>query len=469
MTHKPFVAALLLACLVASAAMAEEESKDVYKNNCASCHGKDLTGAGGPSLIDKTWLHGNSADEISSLIKKGSDDDAMPAFGKVLSDKDIRGLVIYMQEQAAKAGNEKQIADKAPKGGVFTSMHHKFRLSKIAATSDEFWSVNFLSNGDMITTRQDGKLYVGKGRDLKEIEGIPEVFTKGQGGLLSVAPHPEHASNGWIYLSYSDNTHKVNFKNTSMTKVIRGKIKEGKWVESQTLFQAKPQHNTSKSGHFGSRFVFDAGFLYFTVGDRFAQDQAQDLSRPNGKIHRIHDDGRIPDDNPFVGDKEAVGSIWSYGHRNPQGLAMHPQSGLLFNTEHGPRGGDEVNHIKKGANYGWPIITYGMNYNGTPITELTSAPGLEQPLHYWTPSIAVGATNFYTGKVFSGWKNDMFIASLSKQELWRFRLDGTRIVEKELLLKNQGRIRDVITGPDGSLYLSLDGDAPGIYELAQAD
>jgi len=460
-----------LACLAMAPVVAQEKSEDIYKNYCAGCHGENLSGGDGPSLIDDTWLHGGTPADIALVIKSGSADDAMPAFGATLTDKDVRGLVIYMQETAVKAGREKVIADKAPNGGVFTSTHHEFRFTKIVKTETEFWSVNFLSNGDMIATTQVGKLFVGRGSNLNEVTGMPDVWNKGQAGLLSVAPHPEHAKNGWVYLSYSDNSHKIDSKDVSMTKVIRGRIRDGKWVDSETLFQAKKEHQYSQGGHFGSRFIFDAGYLYFTVGDRKAQNDAQDITRPNGKVHRIHDDGRIPSDNPFVNEKDAIKSIWSYGHRNPQGLALHPETGILFATEHGPRGGDELNHIRKAANYGWPHITYGMNYDGTPITDRTSAPGMEQPLHYWTPSIAVGAATFYTGETFSGWQNDMLIGSLRQEELWRFRLDGTTIVERELLLKNQGRIRDVITGPDGNIYISIDAknDDVGIYKMELTD
>ncbi|MGE9292617.1 MAG: PQQ-dependent sugar dehydrogenase, partial [Puniceicoccales bacterium] len=210
--------------------------------------------------------------------------------------------------------------------------------------------------------------------------------------------------------------------------------------------------------HFGTRFVFKDGYLFFSMGDRGKQNMAQDVTRPNGKIHRIHDDGRIPEDNPFVDKPDAWPTIWTYGNRNPQGLDAHPITGALWETEHGPRGGDEVNLIRKGINYGWPVITYGMNYSGTPITDKTHAPGMEQPKHYWVPSIAVCGIDFYEGELFPNWKNNLFAGGLASNELHRIVInDDNEVVKDEIVLKGLGRIRDVASAPDGSLMLLLNG------------
>jgi glucose/arabinose dehydrogenase len=221
--------------------------------------------------------------------------------------------------------------------------------------------------------------------------------------------------------------------------------------------------------HFGARFLFDkSGHLFYSIGDRGHEKDAQDLSLPNGKIHRIHDDGRIPEDNPFVGQARALGSIWSYGNRNVQGLSWHPVTGDLWATEHGPRGGDELNRIERGRNYGWPTITHGINYDGTPVSDKTEQEGMEQPVVQWTPSLGVCAIGFYTGDRFPGWKNDLFLTTLVFQELRRLGLDGTKVVRQEVLIKNAGRVRDVRTGPDGYLYVLL--NQPGrIVRLAPAD
>jgi glucose/arabinose dehydrogenase len=270
---------------------------------------------------------------------------------------------------------------------------------------------------------------------------------------MDVAVHPEHEKNGWVYLSFSD----PGSDDSAMTAVVRGRITDGMWVDEETLFRAPAELYRKGRVHFGSRFVFDGeGYLFFTIGERGHQDDAQDITRPNGKVHRIYDDGRIPEDNPFVDRKDAIPSIWSYGHRNPQGLARHPLTGELYDAEHGPRGGDELNLVQQGRNYGWPVITYGMNYDGTPITSLTAKEGLEQPVTHWTPSLAVCAIDFYVGDRFPGWRHDLFLSSLAAEELLRLEIEDGEVVHQEVLFKGIGRVRDVVSGPDGYLYVSLE-------------
>jgi glucose/arabinose dehydrogenase len=243
-----------------------------------------------------------------------------------------------------------------------------------------------------------------------------------------------------------------------MTKVIRGRLREGKLVDQETLFEAPRALYRKGQVHFGSRFVFDGkGHLFFSIGERGQKDDAQDLSRPNGKVHRIHDDGRVPADNPFAKQAGAMPTIWSYGHRNPQGLAQHPETGALYDAEHGPRGGDELNLVLAGRNYGWPVITYGMNYDGSPITDLTAKEGMEQPVVYWVPSIAVCAIDFYTGDRFPRWRNHLLLSSLAAEELRRLVVEGDRVTKQEVLFKGIGRVRDVVSGPDGHVYVAFNG------------
>jgi glucose/arabinose dehydrogenase len=271
---------------------------------------------------------------------------------------------------------------------------------------------------------------------------------------MDVAIDPEYPQNGWIYLAYSHTLPEDD--DLAMTRIVRGKIVDNKWTEQQVLYEAAAQHYSDTRYHYGSRIVFDqAGYLYFPVGDRGARKQAQELSRPNGKIHRIHRDGTIPADNPFVNTENALPTIFTYGNRNPQGLAVHPETDLLWETEHGPMGGDELNLLRAGMNYGWPEITYGLNYNGTIISEFTAKPGMEQPILYWKPSIAVCGLDFYRGDLFKKWHNDLIVGALKYEEVRILDIESERVMHEEVILKNYGRVRDVACGPDGAIYVVL--------------
>lgn len=276
-----------------------------------------------------------------------------------------------------------------------------------------------------------------------------------------MALHPDYADNGWIYLGYSDGWHEhpekkgKESKPQVITKVVRGRIKDDKWIDQQTIWDSAKKFHSQSGVHFGTRFVFKDGFIYFIIGERGGMMDVQDLSNPKGKIFRLYDDGRIPADGPFADDENALPGLWSYGHRNPQGLALDPQNGDLYSTEHGPRGGDELNLIEPGNNYGWPVITYGMNYDGTPMTSETAREGMEQPIIHWTPSIAVCGLDFYVSERFPGWKNDLFVGALVKKEVRRLRIVDRKVVEQEVILKDLGRVRDVAAGPDGFLYVVL--------------
>jgi glucose/arabinose dehydrogenase len=276
--------------------------------------------------------------------------------------------------------------------------------------------------------------------------------------MMEVALHPDYKNNGWIYLAFSASGQKGNGGELSgMTKIVRGRIIDNIWMDEQEIFEAPESSFLSTGLHFGTRIVFKDGYLFFPIGDRGRKDDAQNLMLPNGKVHRIHDDGRIPKDNPFVDSKGAFPSIWTYGNRNAQGLDLHPLTGEIWEAEHGPRGGDEINLIERGKNYGWPMVTYGMNYNGTPITEKTEMEGVEPPKLHWTPSIAVCGIDFYEGDVFPEWKYDLFAGGLASQELHRLRIEAGEVVNSSIILKDAGRIRDVASGPDGTLYLVLNG------------
>ena len=243
-----------------------------------------------------------------------------------------------------------------------------------------------------------------------------------------------------------------------MTKIVRGKVKGHQWVEEQLLFEVHDSLKVTGGTRWGCRFMFDKqGYLYFTIGDMNRGDDSQILTRPSGKVYRINSDGSIPQDNPLYGSDNYLQAIYSWGNRNVQGLAQHPVTGVIFASEHGPKGGDELNILKKGANYGWPVITYGVDYSGKIISNDTIKEGMESPITYWTPSIAVGAIEFVTSKRFPRWENNLLVGALAFQELRRLVIDGDRVLEQEILLKGYGRVRDVKIGPDDALYVLTNG------------
>jgi glucose/arabinose dehydrogenase/cytochrome c5 len=448
-------AALLLSSssVLAEFAIGKGSVKDIYDKNCASCHGQDLNGGSAGSLIDAHWQYGGSDKEITNSIAKGIVNAGMPAWEGGLSEKDIRSLVIYIREQKHIAGAKALAESTAAKDGVFSTKHHNFTLEQVATAEGTLWGMDFLPDGSILATEQSGKLWHfadGKGTD---IQGLPDIWVRGQGGLLDVGVHPNYAENGWVYLAFSEHTSVMDGSDKAgMTAIVRGKIADGQWTQQETIFQVPEKFHSPKPYHFGTRLVFKDGYLFFSIGDRGTQEESQDLSLPNGKIHRIYDDGRVPDDNPFSADKSAYPTIWTYGNRNPQGLILEPNTGDIWESEHGPRGGDEINVITKGLNYGWPVITYGMNYNGSPITEKTALPGMEQPKHYWTPSIATAGIAFYSGDKFANWQGNLFVSGLSGQRIQRLVIKDKQVVDEEVVLKGQGRVRDLANGPDGYLY-----------------
>ena len=426
---------------------------------CANCHGKNLEGAMAPSMLDDVWTNGGDDESLAKSIRTGFPDKGMPAWGAAIPDKEIRAMVIYIRELRAKSAREKTQFVKPADSMTAQSQLHAYQLNTWVGGLKEPWSLAFLSPTQAVVTEKRGYLYLienGKLAD-RPLSGVPSVDTGGQAGLFDVVAHPDYAKNGWIYLAFSDPQQNADGTKVSLTRIIRGKIKEGAFIDLQTIYQGKLEHYIKAGGvHFGGRIAFDRqGYLFFTIGERGQGPHAQDIARPNGKVHRLHDDGRIPTDNPFIGDPKADTTIWSYGHRNPQGLAFHPVTGELFDAEHGPRGGDELNLVKKGLNYGWPVITYGMNYDGTAMVDITAKDGMEQPLTYWVPSIAPCGANFYTGDLFPKWKNQLFVASLAAEELRRIELIDSKVVAQEIIFKNIGRIRHVIGGPDGALYVLL--------------
>jgi len=316
------------------------------------------------------------------------------------------------------------------------------------------WGMTWLPDGSMLITEKSGDLIHFKDGEKTEIGNLPEIYVRGQGGLLDVALHPDYANNGWIYFTHASSEGAGSGGNT---KLIRAQLDGGKLTNIESLYKAEP--NTKRGQHFGSRIAFDSdGFVYFSVGDRGNRDvNPQDISRDGGKIYRLNDDGTIPNDNPFVDDSKAKKAIFSYGHRNPQGMAVHPATGKIWVHEHGPQGGDEINIIAKGANFGWPIISYGINYSGSKFTEETARPGMEQPVYYWAPSIAPCGMDFVTGNKYPKWEGHLLVGSLKFNYVELVKLKGDEVIGREKIAEDIGRVRNVRLGPDGLIYIALEG------------
>jgi glucose/arabinose dehydrogenase len=347
---------------------------------------------------------------------------------------------------------------------VFHTDKVSFTYELLAQGLSHPWSLAFLPDGHMLVTERNGRLglVTATGQlDALPIGGLPPIHQHGQGGLLDVVLHPDFTSNKWIYFSYAEGGEKGYG-----TTVARGRLNNQRLSSLEVIYRMARKSESHR--HFGSRLVFDReGYLYITLGDRGERSRAQDLSDHAGSLIRLHDDGTIPEDNPFVESKDARAEIYSYGHRNIQGAAINPWSGRMWIHEHGPQGGDEINIPEAGKNYGWPVITFGVNYIfGTKIGEGTHKTGMEQPIYYWVPSIAPSGMAFYSGERFKPWKGDLFIGSLKFQLLVRLEYDRGRVTYEERMLEGElGRIRDVRQGPDGLLYLLTDEDDGSVVRL----
>jgi glucose/arabinose dehydrogenase len=355
---------------------------------------------------------------------------------------------------------------------TYRTEEESIRLETVADGLEHPWGLDFLPDGRMLVTERPGRLriVVPDGSLSEPIAGVPEVDARGQGGLLDVALDPDFQANRLVYMSYAEPGDGGN-----STAVARAALSEdgASLGDLQVIFSQKPK--LPSKAHFGSRLVFDGkGHLFVTLGERSAaqfREQAQDLGSHLGKIVRIQPDGGVPDGNPFAGRAGALPEIWSYGHRNVQAAALHPETGQLWEIEHGPQGGDEVNIAQAGANYGWPVVSHGVNYDDTPVgTGRQRQEGVVDPLYTWTPVIAPSGMLFYTGSAFSGWRGDLFVGGLRAASLVRLELEGDRIAHEERLLENLGkRIRDVVQGPDGALYLLTDEANGEVLRLSPAE
>ncbi len=363
---------------------------------------------------------------------------------------------------------------------TYLGSHHDYRVVTVADGLVQPWSMAWLPGGDMLITEKPGRLRIVRDGQLlpEAVPGVPDVFYEGQGGLFDVVPHPNFSDNRWVYLSFSKET-----ENSSATAIVRGRLENDRLSNVVEIFEAR----ATGFGHYGGKIVFDNdGYMFLTLGDRMAPPvgdaaalaahPAQDLSNHQGVIVRLNDDGSVPDDNPFVGERGALPEIWSYGHRSPQGLAIHPLTGDLWESEHGPQGGDEINRVEPGNNYGWPVVGRGANYGafGRPIHIGISEEGMVQPTRFWVPSIAASGLMIYSGDKFPLWNGSIFSGALAGEQVARLHMsdDYRQVVVEETLAYGMGRIRDVRQGLDGYVYLAIserNGDPSSVVRLEPID
>ena len=361
----------------------------------------------------------------------------------------------------------------AQSDNIYYAAHHDYRVVTVAEGLLQPWSMAWLPGGDMLVTEKPGRLRIVRGGRLlpEAVPGVPEVLYTGQGGMFDVLPHPNFSENRWVYLSFAKPV-----GNSSSTAIVRGRFENDQLTNVVEIFTAQ----ALGFGHYGGKMVIDDdGYLFLTAGERQAPARgdltahpAQDLTNHQGVIIRLHDDGSVPDDNPFVGQDDALPEIWSYGHRSPQGLVIHPETGDLWESEHGPQGGDELNLIEPGNNYGWPVIGRGTNYGsiGSPIHAAIGQRGMEQPVHFWVPSIAASGLMVYTGDKFPGWYGSIISGALAGEQLARLHMsdDYREVIVEETLAYNMGRLRDVRQGPDGYIYIAIsDGNGAGAGDFEE--
>lgn len=464
-----------------------------YGQHCAECHGAGAEGGRAPPLRGPEFAHGSDADALARSIREGFPPH-MPGFGAVLSSAQLRSVVEFLQSKVKGEAAPTLLPDaqgrtragsyavRVPVGVVRTSVHD-FRVETIAKVGDPY-ALAFLPDGRILVTEilgglriiANGQLQPGavSGAPRGDITGMPQPQKR---PLLSVAVHPDYRRNGWIYLLHARASASAVPETTNLVTITRGRLSEGQWVDSEDIFTVPTQKTNSL------RMQFDAqGHLYVgtpydrsdhPVADAFARYQgpgndwpAQDLANPMGKIFRMNDDGSVPVDNPFVHTPGALPHIWSYGHREVMGLAFDSR-GELWQTEDGPRGGDEINHIIKGRNYGWPLITWGHAYQTRSMVSYPVAEGMEQPVVNWTPSPALSDIEHYAGAAFPRWSGSFLVGSLKQRDLFRVTVDGDRVTLVETLVHDLHRIRDIATGPEGHVYLLTDGG--DLLRLVPAD
>lgn len=436
-------------------AAASAEGMTVYQNHCSGCHGLNLEGNSATTLIKTDWQYGRSKNNFKRNITYGIAGVDMPAFKDMLQPRQIEAVAEYIVTSQTEAPN---VVRKIPT--QLSTTAYLLQVEQIASEGLVVpWAIEFINEYTALISERPGRVrWLVNGKLGDSITGLPIPHrASSTGGLMDIALDPDYTQNGWVYLAYSHTEGATNDKEApALTKVIRGKIQNNQWTDPQTLFAADATLYPVKGNRWGCRFLFDnSGYLYFTIGDMAQAMDAQDLSKATGKVYRIYPDGSIPADNPFRDDPNALPAIFTMGNRNTQGLAQHPETGAIWSTDHGPMGGDELNILTQGSNYGWPIVTYGVDYSGEIVSELTEKEGMEPPIKQWTPSPGLSTATFCTSPLFPAWNNHLLIGALALEELKLLTLSGESVSQEEVIIKNLGRVRDVKFGPDGALYVVL--------------
>lgn len=448
-----------------------ETANSMYAEDCSSCHGESVE-----EFVSRDWVCDYSYAGIFQSISNGCNDAKNHDYDKQLSLEEIHGLTALISDL-----HEGQVGLEIAEGrkdwsGIIHSEDLTFQLDTVMLESridsafkfEVPWGMEFLPSGDLLVTERSGLLYkIGLDSSVSLVKGVPDVVENEiHGGLLDIAVHPDFSENNFVFLSLAKRGEDGN-----TVAVVRAKLIENELVEAVEIFEALPYINTDKE--YGSRLKFDgAGALLVTIGNRNAQHffpwkgvkAPQHLENDIGKIHRINIEGKALADNPLSNNDGLRSTVFSYGHRNPQGLTINPSTGSIWSSEHGPRGGDEVNFVKPGLNYGWPIVSHGLWYDGTRVSDLTEKEGMESPKHYWFPSIAPCGMDFVSGENYPKWKGDLLVSSLRYQHISRLKMDGDKIIGEERILNMIGRIRDVQMGSDGYIYIAV--EKPGaIYRI----
>lgn len=449
------VASLFLIAFALTPPLKAQDAKTNYKLYCAGCHGASMQGNSATALIKRNWTYGRGKGHLIRNITYGIEGTEMNGWNEYLTAEEIEALAGYIEEAQVTP-----LQAIMPLPERVKTEEYSLKVEQVVTEGlDSPWAIAFVHSQYALITERKGHIRILKDGVLQPepVKGLPLPMQTRIGGLMGIAIDPQYASNGWIYLSMSHTSGDPFDEGAAgMTRIIRGRIHNNTWVDQEILFQVPDSMQVANGHRWGGPLLIDSnGYLYFTIGDLAEGPASQKKTKPHGKTYRIYTDGTVPEDNPFAQEAGAFPGIFTLGNRNSQGLAEHPETGAIWSTDHGPMGGDELNILRKGNNYGWPIVTYGKDYDGSTVSPRTQQEGMEQPVTYWTPSIAVSEAEFIEGPLFTKWENDLLVGALAYEEVRRIALDGDTVVEQEVILKSYGRIRDIEISPDGSIYLIL--------------